>query len=109
MIASVAVLCMASAAYFEVTNNQNLDPVYVMELIEDRVESDRYPNNHCDVVKDAQKNGEFSTRKGGNTTLTLNKSLKLSWKVYKGSVDRYKGSSLVYNVSRNNIGLLALN
>ena len=43
--------CLAVAIYFEARGELAVHQIKVAEVIMNRVESDKYPNNICDVVK----------------------------------------------------------
>lgn len=48
-------ICLAAALYFEARGELRIDQLRVAEVIYNREESIRYPNNICDVVKQDQQ------------------------------------------------------
>ena len=45
------ITCLAAALYFEARGEPRIEQLKVAEVIFNRVESDRYPNTICEVVK----------------------------------------------------------
>ena len=66
--------CLAVAIYFEARGEEPVHQIKVAEVIMNRVESDRYPNNICDVVK---QDKQFSFLNGA-PELIIDKKSK-SW------------------------------
>ena len=46
-----AIMCLALNTYHEAKNQSFVGQVAVAQVVMNRVEDDRYPNNVCDVVK----------------------------------------------------------
>ena len=50
MIIETAILCMSTAIFFEARGESTVGQLYIANVIENRVQSKRFPNTHCEVI-----------------------------------------------------------
>jgi len=77
-----SVLCLAFAIYFEAGNQDLKGKLAVGQVVLNRVESGRYPNNTCDVVK---QNRQFSFYSDGKPERLPIEADKQEYKVWNES------------------------
>ncbi len=97
MLLSSAVFCMAVAGYYEARGEGVQGVTAVMEVIQNRVQSSRYPNDICSVVKQYK---QFSAFNGGykyEANQALADILPYAWKVARGRINNLPDTVLHYH------------
>lgn len=97
--------CLAEALYFEARGESQTGQIAVAEVILNRVDSKRYPNSICGVVKQGQqrRNGcQFSYNCDGKKNIIGNKKVferlgKLAWVMMKGKRRTLTEGALYYH------------
>ena len=97
--------CLAEALYFEARGESLSGQVAVAEVILNRVDSKRYPNSICGVVKQGQqrRNGcQFSYNCDGKKNIIGNKKVferlgRLAWVMMKGKPRTLTDRALYYH------------
>ena len=62
-VAKVEIMCLAKNIYFENHGRSEADAYAVADVIMNRVEDSRYPNNVCDVIQQGKKNSDGSMKR----------------------------------------------
>lgn len=108
-----AIMCLALNTYHEAKNQSFIGQVAVAQVVMNRVEDTRYPNNVCDVVKQGltykwkptlpiKNRCQFSWYCDGKSDKPRNKeamkiALKVAYKVYHRELDDFVEGATHYH------------
>ncbi len=107
---SPAWACLAEALYFEARGESLAGQIAVAEVILNRVDSPRYPNSVCGVIRQGEANGgacQFSYRCDGRSdqpteTTAYERMGKVAWAMLEGRPRTLTNKATHYHATRVN-------